>query len=433
MRDYQKCKILLGVGKFAAVYAAEDLCGECVYAWKELKGVDPDPDHEERLIREAHILSTLKHPNIVPIFYSNLTERPYYFVMPRASQTLATAIKFSGVTPIDRDEIFRQICWGVEFAHENGVLHRDLKTDNILLFPDGSAKISDFGLAKKTDSILASLTDTDDIGGTHGFTAPEQWSDSLKNVSQATDIYSLGKILYVLYTGQSPYHIQEEHADLPAGIRYIVQRSTATKPEDRFRSVAELLESFELAICNYDTLTEPELRIEQMLQGFYEKGFLDSHELTSLDELFVRHADDTVFYLEVFPLFPAEIWAGLYLHDRLSFRRIMDGYDSCVAIPLPFSYTDKVASCYASIFRNLRDPDIAVLILNRLIQMGYTHNRWYVRTILENLIKEKPLDGLVCFRLRDIFRRDKEAAIWSFENISQTKLPAILANELKAI
>jgi hypothetical protein len=430
MKRFVKSKILLGSGTFASVYAAAESNGDNGYAWKELKNSEANSDYDERFIREVHILSTLKHPNIVPIAFSSLVERPYYFIMPKAERTLTTAIRFSGITPIDRNGIFRQICWGVEYAHDNGVLHRDLKPDNVLLFPDGTAKISDFGLAKKSDASLLSLTNTNDKGGTHGFTAPEQWSDSLKNVSEATDIYSLGKILYVLHTGANAYHIQDDHPELLPGIKYIVLKATAVKPEDRFGSISEMLESFELAVGNDDALSDPQIKVESLIQKFYKDGTLRNRELAYLDNLFRKTADDAAFYLQVFPLIPVEIWKTLYERDKIAFRRILEAYDQHASVQLPFNYTDRVAGCYAAIYRVVQDSDVSMVILNRLLIMGFSHNRWFVRSTLEKLLKCRPLDGLVCFRLRDVIRQNREAANWSFENLLSGALPVIIADEL---
>jgi formylglycine-generating enzyme required for sulfatase activity/tRNA A-37 threonylcarbamoyl transferase component Bud32 len=200
----------LGHGGMGVVYKARQQKLDRVVALKMIQHL-PVADGEkfttllERLQSEAQAIAQLQHPDIVQIF--ELGEcRGLPFLALEYVPGGSLARKLAG-TPQPADEavaLMEVLARAMHAAHQAGVLHRDLKPDNILLTSDGSPKISDFGLAKRLDA-EAGQTATGMIMGTPSYMAPEQAEGKSKEVSVAADVYSLGAILYELLTGRPPF------------------------------------------------------------------------------------------------------------------------------------------------------------------------------------------------------------------------------------
>jgi Zn-dependent peptidase ImmA (M78 family) len=212
-----------------------------MFAWKQLK---PGVDNSARLRfqREIEIISKLNHPQIIEVVFADLLAPDPYFVMPKAKQNLDVAIKFDVNNRLDKNDLFKQICEGVIYAHGTGVYHRDLKPKNVLLTESGAVKICDFGIARDIQSDLEKITKLNDIGGTHPYTAPEQFDSSLKDIDQRADVFSLGKILYYIYSGREPYLISEDH--VPYKVYEFVKKATDSDRNKRFPSIKLQLEEF---------------------------------------------------------------------------------------------------------------------------------------------------------------------------------------------
>jgi serine/threonine protein kinase len=197
-----------------------------------------------RLIREARILSALRHPHLLPVLDAGLDRDPPYLVMPLAAGSLDAEIpRRAGDLPWAL-EVFRQVCQGVQALHRAAVVHRDLKPANILRLTGGAYAVADLGAAKREPRDSTVLTRTCAVLGTLHYLAPEQlMPEGSRRADARTDVYQLGKILYQLVTGRSPAVVDPDR--LPRGLAHIVRRATATRPDDRYPDVAALLESVE--------------------------------------------------------------------------------------------------------------------------------------------------------------------------------------------
>jgi serine/threonine protein kinase/Flp pilus assembly protein TadD len=223
---------LIGAGGMGVVYEAEQQHPKRPVALKVIRGDRYLDDTAIKLFqREAQVLARLKHPAIAAIYESGRTEDgEHFFAMELVrGQTLADWLdKRPASQGLSSDElelrlrIFRRICEGVAYAHQRGVVHRDLKPTNILIFDDegsGSAsdttgapgvKILDFGLARITDTDVAAttlVTDAGTIRGTLSYMSPEQIRGNPDEIDMRTDIYSLGVVFYQLLTGDLPYEV----------------------------------------------------------------------------------------------------------------------------------------------------------------------------------------------------------------------------------
>jgi serine/threonine protein kinase len=162
-------------------------------------------DHLKRFRREAEAAASLDHPSIVPIYEVGERDGSCYFSMKFVEGGQLDEVV--GRTPISvrhAAELIAKIARTVHYAHEHGILHRDIKPGNILLDSNGEPHLTDFGLARLLDA-QSSVTRTIDVLGTPGYMAPEQAAGETRKLSKATDVYGLGAVLYQLLTGQPPF------------------------------------------------------------------------------------------------------------------------------------------------------------------------------------------------------------------------------------
>ena len=251
----------LGSGGMAEVFLAYEEALERDVALKILK--EQYADNEgfiERFRREAQSAASLNHPNIVHIYDWGGTENgeASYIAMEYApGGTLEDRILDDGpLPPYKAVEVASQIAEALGFAHERGVIHRDVKSQNILLSALGDAKVTDFGLARAAYS--TSLSQTSLVLGTASYMSPEQAMGG--PADPRSDLYSLGVVLYEMLTGELPYegessvtiavkHVMEPpraprevNSEVPEGISAVTQKLLAKDPGDRYTSATQLIE-----------------------------------------------------------------------------------------------------------------------------------------------------------------------------------------------
>jgi len=194
---------LLGGGGMALVYAASDDRLDRTVALKVL--ADNLAEHveiRERFLREARIAARLAHPHIVEVYDSGQGERPYIVMEYVDGATLADELRRRGpLAPHEAGALVAQAADGLAHAHAAGVVHRDVKPENLLVDADGALKIADFGIAHAVEGTR--LTSTGAVLGTASYLAPEQATGD--TVTPATDVYALGAVLYELLTGRPPH------------------------------------------------------------------------------------------------------------------------------------------------------------------------------------------------------------------------------------
>jgi serine/threonine-protein kinase len=218
-----------------------------------------DPKFVTRFQREARAASALQHPNIVQVFDYGQSGDSYYIVMEYIDgMDLRRYLKRRGVLPIERGvQIARDVSLGLGAAHKRGIVHRDVKPQNIMLNEDGLVKLTDFGIASMyKDADAERLTTTGMTLGTVQYYAPEQAQGEI--VRPSADIYALGIVMYEMLTGQTPFdgdtpvavamkHIQEEpeppsalNPRIPPNLERIILRCLSKSPQARFRDGEEL-------------------------------------------------------------------------------------------------------------------------------------------------------------------------------------------------
>jgi serine/threonine protein kinase len=260
----------IGQGGMASVYKARDRDLDRDVALKVLLGTDANASGKWRLEQEARIIARLEHPGIVPIHDAGiLPDGRVYYVMKLVDGKRLDEHAAPGSSVADVLRLFERICDAVAFAHSHGVVHRDLKPQNIMVGPFGEVLVMDWGVAKLLQDVgprahqpdspgnrsrpaASSGTVNGTIVGTPGYMAPEQSEGLVDRVDERTDIYGLGAILYFLVARHSP-GAAAPHDDgarpvpgtklslvAPRSLQAIWQKAIAPKPEERYQSVQEL-------------------------------------------------------------------------------------------------------------------------------------------------------------------------------------------------
>ncbi len=255
--DRYELEELVGSGGMSSVYRAHDRLLDRTVAMKFLHEHQlQDPENLERFRREARSAAVLSHPNIVTVIDRGEHDgRPFIVFEFVDGENLKRMILRERPVPVATAlGLAIQVARGLSFAHRSGLVHRDVKPQNVLLNGEGDAKVTDFGIARSLD-VQRGLTQTGTVLGTSDYIAPEQAQGM--RVDEQTDVYSLGVVLYELLTGDVPFpgenfvavamqHINEppppvrdKRPDVPPRVDAAVQRAMAKNPRDRFPSMAD--------------------------------------------------------------------------------------------------------------------------------------------------------------------------------------------------
>jgi serine/threonine protein kinase len=256
----QRYKLLgpLGQGGMAVVYKAQDLSLGRIVAIKMLRQtLIHDQEFLARFQQEARAAANLAHPNIVTVHDFGQHEGRYYIVMEYIEgNDLKTLIKGGTPFPLDRVlDLSIQMCAGLGYAHRAGLVHCDVKPQNMLITADGRVKITDFGIARALASLRPGET-TDVVWGSPQYYSPEQAAG--EHPSPASDVYSIGVVMYEMLAGRLPFvasnqqaltlmHLREEPPNLslfnpavPETMERIIHKVLAKEPAARYRTADQL-------------------------------------------------------------------------------------------------------------------------------------------------------------------------------------------------
>src|SRR5918999_107132 len=255
----------LGSGGMSTVYLARD---ETLERWVAVKilhqEISDQPDQIERFRREARTVAQLSHPNLVAVIDAGEDGgHPYIVFEYVEGETLKQRIARLGGLEVQEAVAYAiEVARGLTVAHSRQMVHRDVKPQNVLIDPDGRAKLTDFGISRQLEK--DGLTATGRVLGTTDYVAPEQALGH--GADPRSDVYSLGVVLYEMLTGEVPFHadsqvgvamkhvneelpdVQRRRPEVSAATALVVERATAKDPAQRYQRIEEMIDDLQTAL-----------------------------------------------------------------------------------------------------------------------------------------------------------------------------------------
>ena len=280
VNDRYRVERSIGRGGMAEVFLAHDILLDRPVALKVLfPEYAIDPNFVERFRREAQSAAALTHPNIVAVYDWGKVNTTYFIAMEYVEgKTLATLLKERGpLSPTHACDVISEVAAALSFAHENGVIHRDVKPGNILIGLGGQVKVADFGIARALGAnVEEALTEIGSVMGTATYLSPEQAQGAQPD--PRSDIYSLGVMMYELVAGRAPFvgesavaiayqHVhnfpqplREVVADLPRGFESVVAKCMAKNEQRRYDNAMLVREDIRRILDGVETLALTDAR-----------------------------------------------------------------------------------------------------------------------------------------------------------------------------
>ncbi len=300
----------LGSGGTSIVYRGQDLLLNRMVTVKILREeYASNADFVRRFRHEAQAVASLSHSNIVAVYDVGFEENMHYIVMEFVEgESLKEYIRRKGAIPVpEACNIITQILAGVQHAHEHGIIHRDLKSHNILLSKDGRAKVTDFGIAVGMSDVTLTYNTSSRIMGSVHYISPEQVQGQA--VTEKSDIYSVGVIFYEMLTGRLPFlgetpisiamqHVQGElilphqiNPKVPMGISYVVMRAMRKNPDARYDSAEDMAKAVRAAYSGESVDSEevvPTFEEGEQINKVIPKNTKRNEEATGKKGLFAK-------------------------------------------------------------------------------------------------------------------------------------------------
>jgi len=396
MSDYRKSD-KIGSGGFADVWRATRVSDNRPFALKELR-VGADSDAVKRFSRETRILSTLDHPNIVKVSDFQLQSEPYWYTMPLYSKSLRKELA-SVLNDSQRIRtIFSAILDAVEYAHGEGVIHRDLKPENVLFNDDSDLVVSDFGLGRELDAESTRQTQTGYGMGSFWYMPPEQMADA-KRADVRSDIFSLGRMLYEMYSGPLTGPFQDA-STLPPEIAFLVTRCTQQDPARRFQTVTELKSAWNNLLDAAHSEAEKSSLLFLRSDLASETGVTQT-KAAKLAHLLIKYIGDTdLIHTTVMQLHPSAVVEMYNVEPVITAQVISTFVEHAKSQGWGFSYTDTIASVCRALYYAVTDYEIRASLIDCLLEVGESHNRWYVLGVFAELL-QSPKHPAEIIALRD--------------------------------
>src|SRR5438067_1607151 len=246
---------IIGEGAMGAVWRAYDSVIRRFVALKLLSRAGRSADAQDRFMREARAAGALQHPNIVTVYDLGESDEQLFIAMELVDgRDLSSLIAVSEPLALERKlDIVIEVLQGLSYAHERGVIHRDVKPSNVRIASDGSVKIMDFGIARLQS---ADVTGSGAIVGTPTYMAPEQITNGA--ITPGTDVYAVGCLLYELLCYRKPFEGETVHGvlyqvlttypkplrtmapSIPAALERVVSKALDKAPEDRYETARQM-------------------------------------------------------------------------------------------------------------------------------------------------------------------------------------------------
>ena len=360
----------------------------------------------KRFRREAAAAASLDHLRIVPIYEVGERDGSCYFSMKFVEGgQLDEVISRAPISMRQAAEVIAKVARTVHYAHQHGILHRDIKPGNILLDTSGEPHLTDFGLARLVE-VDSTVTETEQIMGTPSYMAPEQATDA-KSADHRSDIFSMGRILYELYSGDTSAAVQDLKR-LPIHVAMIVDTCTKSNPDERFQSVEELHQAFMSIVVARGKQSDNE-RILELMEEATDSGTLTDHETAELADLVAKVHDDPDLLHDLCMKLPAEVIGSLWEVSPVATKLMIKVFtDKLTVGGWDFGYTDEIGQVCIRLHNVIPDYEVRGMLIAAIVEVGVSHNRWNVMDLAAKLLsgRKEPGEGLaIAHALSDFSHR----------------------------
>jgi serine/threonine protein kinase/WD40 repeat protein len=304
-------------GGMGVVYQARQISADRMVALKVVRGNNPDPEEVARFIAEARAAARLNHPHIVPVYeVSELNGQPYFSMRLIEGASLSHHLNGSPAEVRTAAELIRIVAEAIQYAHDNNVIHRDIKPGNILLDAAGNPYVTDFGLARITDK-SSDLTKDGQVVGTPAFMPPEQALGQRDMVGVRSDVYSLGAVLYACLTGRPPFQAASSMAtvmqllsrdvvppsrlngEVDGDIETICLKCLEKNPEQRYASASALADDLQRYLDRKPILARPPSRLERLRKWIVRNPLVAGLSAVSLLAMLILLTGGVVYQLRL--------------------------------------------------------------------------------------------------------------------------------------
>lgn len=396
------------------------------FAFKELKKEHyPKDEYRYRLSREISLLKELRGcDNIISLIDNgeDMTKESLWYLMPYAQSNLFNYIRKhnSTLSPEERFNIIDQVISAIKYAHDRGILHRDISPNNVLVFfEDGklSAKVSDFGLGKDSESISHYTASSASGYGQILYVSPEQ-RQKLKDATLQSDIYSLGKLVYFIYTGRDPDNMK------PFELSTLVGRATEEKPGDRFNNIHDFeehylkLKQLQLNIdipIEYITLLEVAESGEEIdfhyLHKILVQGNVLQHVYSDYIAPVVKIFSDTGYFIRYYKT----VGSAISEFVNMLSQRLEDCYGT---VGWPFKAASNFGSLLKRIVLAVPDEHVRLICLKHLWKLAFEMDQWSVQRDIAEVFNHKYISGVIAPTLAEyIVNSETEVDLQHFQSL----------------
>lgn len=411
------------------------------YALKELKKEHyPKEDYRYRLLREIKLLEELQGcDNIIRLIYhgNDSDKQKLWYLMPYAKYNLYDYIKKNNVSleQADRYKIAEQIINAIKFAHDKGILHRDISPNNVLVFfREGrpTIKVSDFGLGKSTES-LSYYTGSSASGyGQILYVSPEQ-REKLKDATEKSDIYSLGKLIYFVFTGKDPDNLK------PFELSSLISKATEDNPEDRFSNIDELHKHFEALkeLHLNQTIPLEHITLSEIIKLGEKFDMIHLHELlvkgTYIDHVYDDYISPVNRYLlskNNLNDYYKSVGAGFRDFVKTYSDRLNECYQT---VRWPFSSMGTFGEVLTKIVKTVSDDETRLLCFKQLWYLAFEADQWSVQKEIKSVFNDTYISKAIETQLSEyIIASETEVEMSHFSGLQLpkvVKLGIIKSNE----
>lgn len=397
-----------------------------------LVGTQEQQDADRRRFqREVTCQSSLDHPGVLPVLGIELMGAEPHFAMSLATGSLRDRLPLQTPTPhgLPEDDVWRvftEVLEAVEHAHTGGVIHRDLKPENILFY-QGRAVLSDFGLGRRLFSDSTTLTMTNVGMGTFAYCAPEQLANA-KEADERADIFALGRILYEMLTGELAI-VGMDLNKVPAKYRFIINKATQADPDRRFQSIADMQREVALLRDDASDLMTPADRATKLVAEIASGGV---DKIDAFARLVMENDGDLQLFVQVVPMIPEAVLTQMAIRDPEQYWSFIQVFDRFADGGFGFDFTDTIARFLVAAYRASNDQRVHQLIISRLLVLGASHNRWFVRDRFIEVVRSALAQPHYAPLVAEALRENTWAVDFVRAHLRELSLPTVVRQALEA-